>query len=863
LKVKRISATLLALIITACNNDFTQSTLPVAPKQLIKARQFIFSETGLTKKDINDFDKEYSGFTTKAITQNYLKAKLQKWLLPAFGAKMVKELKYAMVKYPALYKAIVTESPTLHTSINALPEVIQERAANISFRDFLNNNDPYPGTPTTTAATNITQNSFTANWTAVGNATGYILTVMNGVTPIEYTTGVNSYIVPNLTFSTPYSYTVKATNSAGTSSASNSINVTTISGTYTVSTFAGNNTDHFDANGTNASFSSPSGLVRDGSGNFFVTDAQNGECRVRKIASNGDVTTFAGDSWGYLNAQGLNARFMNPAGIIKDGSVLIIADAGNNRIRMVDALANATTWSGNGTAAYVNGVPTFASFNNPSDLTEDASGNLFIADTYNNRIREVATQTGSASNFSGSGAVGSANSTAGFASFNMPQGIVIDSNGSLFVADSGNNKIRMVTNTGNASTFAGGGTNAVGVAAGYADLNGSNALFNSPKGITIDGSGNLYVSDTGNNRIRKIDPSHNVTTIAGSGAAGAVDSTGTNASFKNPRGIIRDSSGNLYVADQGNRKIRKISTSGVVTTIAGSGPDANGNGTSARFYAPYGVGADINGNVFVADTNNNLIRKIDPAGNVTTFAGSTAGFADGTGTNAKVSTPRAIGADNIGNVYVSDVGNNKIRKISPAGVVTTLAGTFTLAYGVAVGNDGTVYVSDTNDQRIKKIVGNTVTTIAGNGTAGFADGTGTNAKFSSPFGIAVDSSGNLFVGDAGNNRVRKITPAGVVSTFAGGISGSLDANGTSAKFTSPSAISIDSSGNLFVAEYDQIRKITPGADVTTIAGGSSSGYVDGAGNTARFDTIRGIALDSSGNIFVADANNNRIRKLSR
>ena len=236
-----------------------------------------------------------------------------------------------------------------------------------------------------------------------------------------------------------------------------------------------------------------------------------------------------------------------------------------------------------------------------------------------------------------------------------------------------------------------------------------------------------------------------VSTLAGS-SAGNNNGTGTAAKFNNPSGVAVDSSGNIYVADTFNHRIRKISPVGVVTTLAGSSSgDDDGTGTAAKFNYSRDVAVDSSGNIYVADTSNHRIRKISPASVVTTFAGSSSGDDDGTGAAAQFNNPIGVAVDSSGNVYVADTSNHRIRKISPTRVVTTFAGS----------------------------------------SSGDDDGTGAAAKFNSPRGVAVDTSGNVYVGDTFNNRIRKISPVGVVTTLAGSSSGDDDGTGTAAKFDDP------------------------------------------------------------------------------
>jgi hypothetical protein len=318
-----------------------------------------------------------------------------------------------------------------------------------------------------------------------------------------------------------------------------------------------------------------------------------------------------------------------------------------------------------------------------------------------------------------------------------------------------------------------------------------------------------------------------VTTFAGS-AGGFADGTGTAAQFLLPAGIVKDASGNFFVTDRDNHRIRKITSAGVVTVFAGSGTAGftNGTGTAASFNQPYALAIDAGGNLYVGDRINHAIRKITPAAVVTTLAGDgSPGSTDGTGSGARFNEPLGLAVDAAGNVFAGDYINNRIRKITPAGVVTTFAGS----------------------------------------SGGFVDGTGTGAAFNHPFGIAFDASGNLFVGDSHNFAIRKITPGGVVSTFAGsGSAGSVNGTGTAASFNRPAGITVDASGNVYVCDLDShtIRKITAAGVVTTLAGTAGvSGSADATGAAAAFVNPLGICVSGSDAVYVADANNNRIRKI--
>lgn len=335
-----------------------------------------------------------------------------------------------------------------------------------------------------------------------------------------------------------------------------------------------------------------------------------------------------------------------------------------------------------------------------------------------------------------------------------------------------------------------------------------------------------------------------VSTLAGYGPEGFVDGAGSQAQFFYPFGVAADANGHVYVADADNHSIRKVSPQGEVSTLTGVGypgdadglgfqPDAKASypaGSQAQFSGPRGVAVDGAGNVYVADSGNHRIRKVMPDGTVSTLAGSTEGYADGVGAQARFAYPVGVAVDNVGNVYVADHWNHRIRKITPDGTVTTLAGS----------DDG------------------------------YAEGTGTAARFTYPSGVAVDNVGQVYVADQGNHRIRKISPAGVVSTVAGSIWGYADGVGDQAQFAYPTGVALDDTGNVYVTDlgylgdqwtHHRIRRVNPGGVVSTLAG-ATEGYADGVGTQAQFHGPFGIAVDGVGNVLVADTNNHRIRKVS-
>lgn len=316
-----------------------------------------------------------------------------------------------------------------------------------------------------------------------------------------------------------------------------------------------------------------------------------------------------------------------------------------------------TTFVGN-SQGFADGTGTAAQFNLPTSMVKDAAGNFYVADRDNNRIRKV-TPAGVVTTFAGSGTAGFTNGTGTAASFNQPYALAIDASDNLYVGDRLNYAIRKITPAGVVTTLAGNGTS------GMVDATGSAARFSEPIGLAADAAGNIFVGDYFNNRIRKITPAGVVTTFAGSGP-GMVDGTGTAAAFNNPFGLAFDAAGNLYVSDSHNYAIRKITPSGVVTTLAGSGSQgsANGTGSAATFSRPIGITVDANGNVYECDLDNHTIRKITPAGVVTTFAGTTGVSGATDGAAALFNNPVGVFSDNANGVlYVSDFANNRIRKI--------------------------------------------------------------------------------------------------------------------------------------------------------------------------------------------------------
>jgi gliding motility-associated-like protein len=773
-----------------------------------------------------------------------------------------------------------------------------------------------------------------------------------------------------------------------------------------VSTLAGGPGAGFvNGQGNNARFNEPLGIAVDAAGNVYVADVYS--YAIRKITPAGVVSTVAGTgSAGSQDGTASGASFNLPQGLAYDGlGNLYVADGANYTIRKVPVSSYTIDKPlppglvFNTTTGIISGTPTATSpATNYTVTAYNPSGksSTVVNIAVNNNVAPVLptinapqisyvtpqvykvnitiaslnpTNNGGAVQpnnygetiFAGSGAAGSTNGNLATASFNNVSDMVFDPSGNAYIADANNHLIRKIIPGGTVSTFAGSGSPA------FQNGQGTAASFNFPTGIATDAAGNVYVADQRNNAIRKITPGGLVSTLAGSGTAGAFNALGTLATFNAPFGVAVDASGNVYVADSGNSLIREISPGGLVTTFAGSGTNGsnNGNGTGASFYSPQGIAIDAIGNIYIGDTGNNLIRKISPAGNVITLAGSgSIGSADGQGTAATFYGPTGLCTDKYGNVYVADTFNDHIRKIDPNGKVTTVD--ILAATGVASDGKGSLYFADIFTNQIVRFslngytidkplppglifdgktgiitgtptaaspatnytvtayneggssstivnievkpnsvpvtplpnppvityttpnvytAGAAITALlpantggsvpatpygqasvfAGNGTKGSTGGNGMAASFNSPPGVATDAAGNIYVADRDNYLIRKITPSGTVSVFAGnGIGVVKDGQGTAASFKGPEGIATDANGNVYVADTygDAIRVITPGGLVTTIAGANGiEGDADGPVATATFNQPQGIVVDASGNIYISEYGVSYIRKI--
>lgn len=592
-----------------------------------------------------------------------------------------------------------------------------------------------------------------------------------------------------------------------------------------------------------------------------------------------DLSVFAGTvSAGAVDGTGSAARFFNPAGVARDqNGNLYVADTGNGTIRKITPAGAVTTLAGApGAWGATDASGAAARFAAPLHLAIDSAGNVFVADSANSAIRKITA----------AGVVTTFDLSAADPVVNAPSGIAVTSDGqTVYFSDRGNNVVRRIVGSGPVTVFAGDPRRS-----GTADGQGSAARFYEPAGLAIDAAGNLYVADSRNHTIRKITSAGAVTTLAGTaGVPGTTDAAGLAAKFYLPRAVAVDAAGNVFVADAGNHTVRRIAASGAaVTTLAGTAEragSATGTGAAAQFDLPAGLAALADGTVYVADSRNHAIRRITTAGVVTTFAGVAPASTNGTGTAARFRQPRALACDGAGNLYVADTLNSTIRKLTPGGVATTLAGTagatgsadgtgaaarFLQPEGVLAADDGTVYVADTLNHTIRKITtAGVVTTLAGTaGEPGDADGAGAAARFRHPQGLAFDNDGNLIVADTFNNLIRRVTPAGAVTTVAGNSSaygfGTRDGTGTQVQFCYPTAVAVNAAGEIFVADSNNaaIRKIVGGTVSTAYGVAESFGTSDGDSGDMRFRRPMALAFDGDGNLLVADPDAETVRLIA-
>jgi len=582
----------------------------------------------------------------------------------------------------------------------------------------------------------------------------------------------------------------------------------------------------------------------------------------------------------------MNAGIPAPPGLALDsGADIYVVDGANGLVRKV-ANGGISTVAGGGARVGENVAATTVSLTGPVNVAADSSGNVYVA-TGDFRIHKVA--NGVITTFAGTGAQGysgdggpATTATLGVsANFNAQGGIAVDSSGNLYIADFGNNAVRRVSN-GIITTVAGNGS------AGFSGDNGpaTSAQLNGPTGVAVDSAGNLYIADFNNNRIRKV-ANGMITTIAGTGAGNACDPGGPALSTRVtlPLALAVDAAGNVYIADWYCGNVLRVAN-GVVSIFAGYGfPGfADGPAPQAHFNYNFGVAVDSQGNVYVADSGNDRIRIISKGVVSTVVGDGNAGFSgdNGPAIKAELNRPTGVGVDSLGNLYIADFGNNVVRKVAN-GIITTIAGGGAAANagpatsvflngptGTAIDPAGNVYVADTGNHRVLKVFGGVYSTLAGNGSAGYSGDSGpaTTAQLHSPTYLALDAAGAVYISDSGNHAIRKVANGSIMTVAGTGTPGYDNDNvpATSAKLNSPSGLAADSGGNLYIADTNnqRIRKVSADGTITTIAGTGLAGLQgdNGPAQSAKVNYPGGIALDGAGNLYIADKYNNRIRVLT-
>jgi sugar lactone lactonase YvrE len=696
----------------------------------------------------------------------------------------------------------------------------------------------------------------------------------------------------NLTSNSPGTFVLVGSSGFFAPVTSNKFSINRGSAVVAITTVAGDGFTSFAGDGgaaTLAVLSNPNGVAVDSGGDLFIADTNNN--RIREVSAAGIITTVAGTGTAGFSGDGAAAtaaELSGPTSVVVDvfGN-LFITDAGNNRIRRVAAGSGIiTTFAGNGAFGFSGdgGPATATALNGPKGLAVDGSGNLLIADVSNNRVREVFAATGVITTVAGTGTAGFSGDggVATMAELSSPAGVALDSSGNLFIADSFNHRIREVVPSGMITTIAGNGSSGFSGDGGPATAAG----LDTPAGIGVDGSGDIFIINTFNARVREVSATTQlITTVAGNGMSGFAGDGGpaTTAELGSPFGVAADSTGNIFVADTANHRIREVSAaSGIINTIAGSHL-GDGNLATRATISPIDVTADGSGDIFIADYGNNLVRKVSPTGTITTVAGNgNFGFSGdgGPATSASIYLPEGVAVDKAGDLFISDGVNYRVREVSAqTGIITTVAGNGTSGFsgdggpataaelggpgGLAIDSDGNLYIADYGNQRIREVSGKTgnITTIAGNGTAGFSGdgGPATSAELKSPGSLALDNNNNLFFSDAQNYRVREIAAqTGTISTVVG--TGAFQFSGDGGPATGagidPAGIAIDGAGDLFIADNmnRRVREVSAQTGIiNTVTGGGSSGLGDGgSAAAAQLSNPNGLALNSAGNLFIAD-----------
>jgi len=552
-----------------------------------------------------------------------------------------------------------------------------------------------------------------------------------------------------------------------------------------------------------------------------------------------------------------------------------------------------STVAGNGQAQFIDsgGPAVNARLIAPNYTAADGAGNVYVSDNHYHQvfwisaagIITVAAGTGK-QGFSGDGGRATA------AQLDGPAGLAVDASGNLYIADSANNRVRKVAPDGVISTFAGNGQSGVGGDAGPAAAAQLGQVF----GVAVDRSGDVFLSQPASHRIRRVRADGMISRFAGTGTAGFSGDGGAavSAQLFNPQGLKVDASGNVYFADNQNHRVRKITAAGVISTVAGNGTQRfagdSGAADQASLSGPADVAIDANGNLYIADLLNGRVRMVTPAGVISTVAGGGGGLQNGPALQAALPAPTGLAIDNEGRLIIGVNYARQVRRLSQV-TITTIAGvlptggagdnqpatsvTLLSPYGVAVDAAGNLLFADQVDNRIRKVSpAGTITTYGGTGLYGWSgDGSpATTAQIGSPRALSLDSGGNLFLVSGAMSGIRRISAAGVVSTVAGAGAAGFTGDGavaTEARLNIPLGVAVDAAGNVFAADTNnhRIRRIDATTRViTTYAGTGEAGFSGDNGPAARAQLFqpRQVAFDAAGNLLVADTGNSRIRRIS-
>ncbi len=649
------------------------------------------------------------------------------------------------------------------------------------------------------------------------------------------------------------------------------------------------------ADATSIGLNYPEGIAVDSFGNLYIADAVAN--RVRRVDITGVVTIVAGT--GTLGSAGdgghaTNAQLVRPWGVAVDGlGNVYIADRLNDRVRRVDPTGVIDTIAGTGVAGFSgdDGPAISAQLNEPTGVAVDGLGTVYIADTNNHRVRRIDLD-GVITTIAGAGTAGLSGDSgpATSAQLNVPMGVAVAGDGSVYIADEANHRVRRVTG-GIIST-------AAGTTFGYGGDGGpaTSAQLANPHGVALDKLGNLYITDFGNARLRRVDPLGTITTVAGTGSWGYSGDGGPAevAKLNGPKGAAIDVAGNVYIADQFNHRIRRIDGAGVITTVAGNGyvgyAGDHGPALTVRLEVPRGMVVDGVGNLYISDTSNHRVRRLDGSGVITTVAGvGVYGYSGdgGPATSAMIGYPQGLELDGSGSLFITCPDAPRIRRVNPSGTITTFAGSGTVGASgdnlpainadmsspsaVVPDGQGNYYLAEGANHRVRKIDGNgIITTVAGTGAPGFSgdNGPAIDAQLNWPTALALSDQGVLHIVDNHNHRIRTVDTNGTITTVAGnGIRGSVGDGGqaTSARLDYPFDAKLDGNGNLYILTAAAIRRVNGAGIITTLAGNDAYGVRGDGGPAinAQFYAPRALALDATGNIYVADSYNLRVRRIDR